>query len=167
MYVLIPLKDRIDNLEGENNNRYNLVQKALQDADKAVTNMEEYNSQGATDKTKWAYIQMEYGFAHDRSSNLAEEYKNTSDEIIKLTYELAEKCQQIAQEAEELEIPIIKAIRKELSFPFDERAYREMLEMSNREWEEKLQEYIASKKILYKEIVNKFESMKEPPIPNP
>ena len=108
---------------------------------------------------------MDYEFAHDRGSNLAEEYKNTSDEIVKLTYELAEKCHKIAQEAEELEIPIIKAIRKELSFPFDEQAYREMIEMSNIKWDENMQEYIASKKNIYKEIVNKFESMKEPPEP--
>ena len=100
MYVLIPLKDRIDNLEGEGKNTNDYAQKALQEIDKALKKMEEHTSQGATDKAKWAIIQLEYEFAKDRVINLAEEYKNTFGEIIKLTYELAEKCQQIAQEAE-------------------------------------------------------------------
>ena len=168
MFVLIPLKDRINNLEGENKNRYNLLQEVGKRAGKAINDMEEHNlqfAQGTTDNTKWPLLISHYESAMNSRSRLINEYEISSDEIIKLTYELAEKCHQIAQEAEELEIPIIKAIRKELSFPFDEQAYREMIEISNRKWNENMQEYITSKIELYKETTNKLESIKEPPEP--
>lgn len=163
MLLLIPLQERIELLNRENQICYNFAQKASQGMDKAINKMEEYNSQGVIDKTKWTYVEADLEFAKNERIALMEKYKITSNEIIKLTCELAEKCHQIAQEAEELEIPIIKAIRKELSFPFDERAYREMLHISNIKWDENTQEYIASKKELSKEIVNKFTSTKEPP----
>ena len=166
MYVLIPLKDRIVNLEGENNNCYILIQEEGKRAEKAIKDMEEHNlhfSPGTVDNTKWPLLKSNFDYAHNKNTQLIEEYKNTSDEIIRLTDELAEKCLNIAQEAEDLEIPSIKAIRKELSFPFDERAYREMIEMSNIEWEENLQKFIASKKDLYKEIKDKYGDLKEPP----
>lgn len=108
---------------------------------------------------------MELDSAQDRGRQLAEEYKSTYDEIIKLTNELAVKCQQMIREAEELEIPIIKEIRKELNFPFDEQAFREMLDISNRNWDDNLQKFIANKEELHKEIFNKFENLKEPPKP--
>ena len=76
-------------------------------------------------------------------------YKDIFDKKIKLTYELAEKCQQKAQLAEELLTPVIVAIRKELNTPFDEAAYLSMKEASQCRWEESTEKYIASMKGAY------------------
>jgi len=78
-----------------------------------------------------------------------EKFKKVFAEKIKLTYELAGKCQQKTQLAEELLTPLVVAIRKELNTPFDEKAYRVMMKVSHSRWRENLEKYVASMKDSY------------------
>jgi hypothetical protein len=80
-----------------------------------------------------------------------DEFKKIYDEKIKLTYELAGKCQQKTQLAEELLTPVIFAIRKELNAAFDEEAYRAMMKISHNKWKGNVAKYIASMEDTYKQ----------------
>jgi len=80
-----------------------------------------------------------------------EEFKKIFDEKIKLTYELAGKCQEKTQLAEELLTPVIFAIRKELNAAFDEEAYRAMMKISHNKWKGNVAKYIASMEDRYKQ----------------
>jgi exonuclease VII small subunit len=71
-------------------------------------------------------------------------YEKVCERKIRLTYDLAAKCQQKAQRAEKLLTPVIVAIRKEINTPFDEEAYRAMMETSHDKWKEGVENYIAS-----------------------
>ena len=78
------------------------------------------------------------------------EFTKIFDEKTKLTYELAGKCQQKTQLAEELLTPVVVAIRKELNTAFDEDAYRAMMKVSHNKWKENVEKHIASMKDRYK-----------------
>lgn len=80
-----------------------------------------------------------------------EDFKKVYDEKIKLTYELAGKCQQKTQLAEELLTPVIATIRRELNATFDEEAYRAMMKVSNDRWKENVEKYITSMKDRYEQ----------------
>ncbi len=153
---IYPSKDRIKYLEMENNGLNNLMEGMVQKANKALQDMEEYNLRCVQEPTKWDVIQSNFDSAQVGQSELMSEYTKNSNEIIKLTSELALNCQQKAQLAEELLIPIITTLRKELGITFDEQAYREMMAISNKKWKENLQEHIASTKEAYEEFVNKY-----------
>jgi hypothetical protein len=90
-----------------------------------------------------------------------EEFKRIFSEHHKLTYELASKCQQKTQLAEELLIPVIVAIRKELDSPFDEKAYREMMKISHNKWKKNIEKYIASMKDKYIHILRWIEEIEQ------
>jgi len=72
------------------------------------------------------------------------ELEDAWKEGIKLTYKLAEQCQQKAQAAEELFTPIIVAIRKEMGAPFDDVAYRAMMKISNNDWKKATEKYVIA-----------------------
>lgn len=152
---IYPLKEKIKYLQMGNKGLETLRQEQSQKANKALQDMEEYNLRGVQEPTKWSVIQSNFDIAQVRQSELMSEYKKKLDEIIELTDELAINCQQKAQLAEELLIPIITAIKKELGITFDEQAYREMMAISNKKWKENLQEHIASRKEEYEEFFNK------------
>lgn len=78
------------------------------------------------------------------------------DKIIELTYDLAENCQQKAQLAEELLTPVIIAIRKEMSTPFDEAAYKSMMEASHKKWKENTERYTKTMKDTYSQEIQLF-----------
>lgn len=153
---LFPLKDRIHYLDLEANGLNNLIEEMAQKIKKALQDMEEYNLRGVHEPTKWDIIQDSFKIAQKQHSELLGEYEESSNEILKLTHELALHCQEMARFAEELLIPIITAIRKELDITFDEQAFREMMAISNKKWKDNLQEYIASKKEVYEDFLNKY-----------
>lgn len=155
LFELNPLKDRIHYLDLETKGLNNLMEEMIQRTKKALQDMEEYNLRGVHEPTKWDIFQDNFNFAQKQHSELSNGYEESSNEILKLTYELALHCQRKARFSEELLIPIITAIRKELSIPFDEQAYREMMAVSNKKWKENLQEYIVSKKQVYDEVLRK------------
>lgn len=155
---IYPLKEKIKYLQMGNKGLDTLRQEMSQKANKALQDMEEYNLRGVHEPAKWDVIQNNFDYAQVRQSELMSEYKKNLDEIIKLTDGLALNCQQKAQLAEELLIPIITAIKKELGITFDEHAYREMMAISNKKWKQNLQEHIVSRKKVLDEFIEKWSS---------
>jgi len=158
MLELIPLKDRIDYLGTEAKNYEKSAQAAVLRSQKALKDMDEYNLQNVRDDSKWSLFQINFDLAQNDGRNIIEEFLKVNEEILKLTSELAENCQQNGQAAVELEIPIITSIRKELSTSFNEHAYREMMEISNMKWKQNLQEHIVSRKKVLDEFIEKWSS---------
>ena len=83
-------------------------------------------------------------------------YKNIFEKQIELTYDLAGKCQQKTQLAEELLTSVTVAIRKEMGTPFDEAAYLLMKEISHKKWKENTEKYIASMKSTYHDGIKPY-----------
>jgi len=114
-----------------------------------IEQMKEYNLSGIKDEQKWSVIEAESASAERRSEHLGKELRNTGNEIMKLTRELIPKCVRKAQEADELVLPVIVAIRKELDAPFDEKAYRAMMKASHNKSKANVEKSIASMKDKY------------------
>ncbi len=119
--------------------------------------MKEHNLLGIIDERKWSVIETNSDSAKSRSDQLMKELKKTGDKIVKLTCDLTPKCQQKAQSAEELLISVIVAIRKELDAPFDEKAYRAMMEASHNKSKDNLEKLIASMKDKYERAMQAIE----------
>ena len=141
-----PEKQEFNFLGMESDNIIKFTQEAAVGVNKSLEDMKEYNLSGVINPQKWSYIQGEYDLhCKHRDQSLKELDKNI-DKQLNLTYNLAIKCRQKTQLAEELLTPVIVAIRKELNTPFDEDAYRAMMKISQDKWKKNLEKYIASMK---------------------
>lgn len=75
----------------------------------------------------------------------------------KLTGELAVRCQEKIQVADELLTPVIVAIRKEMvGTPFDKEAFRAMKKISNENWKHEVEKYLVAVKDKEKEFLQKI-----------
>jgi hypothetical protein len=155
LYELIPEKQEINFLQQELKGLQESMQKKQKEIDKNLEEMKEYNLQGKVDTRKWAVIQANYKSADGQLQEILDELKSGCEKQLVLINELAGKCFHKAQRAEELLIPFIIAVRKELNAPFDEQTFQNMMKVSHEKWEDNVEVYRASMQDKFEQLFKK------------
>jgi len=141
-YEIDLLKKRIDSLT-------EVIDKTYKEREICIEQMKEYHLSGIKDEQKLSVIKSRSAIARRLFNQSMNERMKTSNKILKLTDDLAPRCLKKAQEAEELILPVMVAIRNELDTPFDEEAYQTMMKASHKKSKDNLDKYIASMKDKY------------------
>lgn len=149
-----PEKQELYSLGIESDNTLKLMQETSVRAKKSLEDMKEYNMSGVVNPPKWSYIQGEFKLHQEEGDLLSTKLEPNIDKQLILTTTLTVKCQQETQLAEELLIPVIVAVRKELDTPFDEGAFRAMMKTSMEEWKKNSDQFVKS-------MEDKFEQFRE------
>lgn len=152
-YELIPERQGIDMLGQKLQSLHELQQARLREIDKSIEEMKEYNLQGNVDTQKWAVIQAQYELADQQLQETLNDLREGLNRQLKLIGELAGRCMQRTQRAEELLTPLIVAIRKELDTPFDEEGYKRMLKLSHEKWKVNVGKYVSSMRNKFEEVM--------------
>ena len=152
---LIPERRKIDLLEQELQGLQERAQASLRKMDKSIEEMREYNLEGNIDTQKWAVMQADYEFGNKQLQEIHDGLREGYERQVGLISNLAGKCMQRTQQAEELVSPLIVAARKELNAPFDEQAYQRMLGASHKKWKDNIDEYIRSMRAEFEELLKR------------
>lgn len=153
VFEIVLLEERLDSLT-------ELLYETKEERKIYIEEMKEHNLSGIIDEHKWSVIKANSASARSRFDQLMREHNKTGKEILKLTSDLAPKCVKKAQAGEELLIPVMVAIRKELDAPFDEKAYRERMKAGHNKSKANIEKYIASMKHKYEQAFQAIEQEK-------
>lgn len=120
------------------------VKKDMEQRERCLEEMRQYNLQGAVDTHRWATIQGLCDLAAKMSDEALDELKRIVEKQITLTTELAIECAEQTRAAERLLVPFIMAVRRELGTVFDSEAYHGMMKTADAQWERNVASYISS-----------------------
>ncbi|MDK9717002.1 MAG: hypothetical protein OEL57_03735 [Trichlorobacter sp.] len=118
------------------------LDKALEERDRMISLMKEFNLAGSTDKQRWAAIEQNNDFERKRIYELSEEKIELELQLFPAQMGLARECQSEIAILTELLPPLLKCVRNELQLPFDEISFKQVIEGSQRKQKELINQFI-------------------------
>lgn len=134
----IPLLQRQQEINVQNG----LLTRSAAERDRMIELMKEFNLKGMGDKRLWEVINKNFEFEQKRCNEYISKINELQKIINQEQIQLSLECFEASKEVSEYFIPAVSAIRKEMDIPFDERAYRELLQKSWQVGKDSVQEFI-------------------------
>jgi len=110
--------------------------------DRIIELMKQYNLEGKSDQRQWATLQQNFQFEGSRIKTALESKSKIGAQLIAGQLELAQECFDAISRLSLLLVPAVIAIRKEIELPFDDIAYRQMVEVMVEKQNERIAKFL-------------------------
>ncbi len=124
--------------------------------------MKQCNLQGKVDPQKWTIIKGAFDLADRQRGEIIKEIRTALNTQLKRISALALKCMERTREADQLLTPFIIAVRKELDCRFDEKAFRQIQQVSDAQWKQNIEAYISAVNAKFDNLLNSVDSEQSP-----
>lgn len=144
----------LDQLKFRLNILNNLINKSIEEKDRCIALMKEFNLKALTDQRLWNTIQNNYDFENQQISQYMAEQKDIAQQYNDLLLELITNCYQKCIELGYLLVPALCSIRAEIDMPINIEQYRELIERTRAEMEISFSAFIENIKVQAKTFLS-------------
>jgi hypothetical protein len=137
-------------------------ERQAKEAARWLEEMKQCNLQGEVDPQKWTIIKGALELADQQRGEIIKEIRTALNARLKLISALALKCMERTREAYQLLTPLIIAVRKELKCPFDEKAFRQIQQVSDAQWKQNMEAYISAVNAKSENLLKSVDSEQPP-----
>ncbi len=143
LLALLPQKLPLDNLKTEIQILSAQLEGSFQKQNQMLNEMTAYNLRGESDSRLWQTLQDNFDYHSRQIDHLIQERDLKYIELNNTMKQLFVKCMEAAISLSDLEIKAITCIRDELDMPFDESAYRNIIEATNIKMEAEFSKFLV------------------------